>query len=538
MKKFILLLIAALVTITSDASGLDARQKKLRAGICATLEKAGFIVEGFTEGDIHFSEDSIQYRIIIDDQLISVFERLPYNETVGFTRVNVESCISSVNQNRAVKLTCYDGHCLLNTDIVCRDVTLFNQTYEAVFRELDNARRDIIAIIDSGLGGLDLTGDKSEIYGRACELYDGKEYDKALMILRYLADAGYGPASAKLGEAYRDGQGVIKDEALMAKYYGQAVENGVTECAYPLGKYYFDNKDYQKALEYLTLASANNECDRSAAYYLVGVMNEKGLGTSADSAMAIKNYRKSAEYSDALDCPAREALRRLGVTVEQPAQFVDLSKALLAGLSPEQMYEKGNEYEHGLNNRTVSLPKAYGYYKAAADQNYVKALIKMGEICISEYYPFHDKARSDKYYSKAYKELRKSGIDSGESNYQLGMMFKNGLGVEKNPETAIEYFRTAAEKGYPAANYEMGLFYKDELEYVEAFNCFKKAAEQGIPAAMLEVAKAYATGMGAPRNRDEAVAWYTRCSETNSAYSEEATDALAKYRDSEDNKEK
>ena len=126
---------------------------------------------------------------------------------------------------------------------------------------------------------------------------------------------------------------------------------------------------------------------------------------------------------------------------------------------------------------------------------------------------------------------------SGDACYQLGMMYKDGLSVEKNPELVVSYFKMASSKGNPEALYELGLIYQNELERVEAFNCFMKAAEKGLPAAMLEVAKAYETGLGTSRNREQAINWYTKCENTNTSYSKVALDALKKMGRIDDEKE-
>lgn len=45
----------------------------------------------------------------------------------------------------------------------------------------------------------------------------------------------------------------------------------------------------------------------------------------------------------------------------------------------------------------------------------------------------------------------------------LGVLFRDGLGVEKDPASAITWFRISAEKGYAYAMFNLGLAYRDGI---------------------------------------------------------------------------
>lgn len=542
MKKYILILASMLIAIAGWAKELNDQQMQLRMGIFKALKAAGYPTEIDKDGDLFFTKDKIRYWVNVNENwnepyIVTLYTVFPYDSSKDFSKENLEACVSMVNQNKTVKLFCDDISYTLRTDILCKDSELFKSSYETILKEMKKSMDYINETITSGLGGLDLTGNKDVINDKALQLYDQEEYYKAFKMFKYLADAGYAPAYSMLGMAYENGDGVSKNVDLMIEYYDKAIESGEAWCAYNLGCYYYNNKKYSKALDYFIQSSASNNTYRSESYYMIGKMNEEGNGVAKSITQAIKNYRKSVEYSSELRCDGRMALIRLGEQVDDPKDFVDISKALLNGLSSDDMYNKGYEYENGLNNRSVSLPKAYGYYKAAAEKNNAKANVKMGEIYISNLYPFNDKVKSDKYYAKAFKTLKQQEAYSGDACYQLGLMYKDGLSVDRNPELAVSYFNDAAKKGNEDANYELGLIYQNELEHVEAFNCFMKAADKGNAKAMFEVAKAYETGMGTGRNREQAISWYTKCSETDSRIANEASAALKRLGKVDDEKE-
>ena len=42
----------------------------------------------------------------------------------------------------------------------------------------------------------------------------------------------------------------------------------------------------------------------------------------------------------------------------------------------------------------------------------------------------------------------------------VGYMYDNGLGVKHSPELANQWYRKASEKGFPAADFNLGLSYE------------------------------------------------------------------------------
>lgn len=541
--KYLFILIACAISAYSyGAKTLDTDQQTIRLEIFKDLKAKGYNPDIDSEGDVAFTKDGTQFYVIVNENwthpfLYTVYAVGKYNNDRGVTKRNLEAAVSLINQNKGTKIYCYDNNYAIKSEVICENVASFGSIIETLLKQHDAALKDINELAASGLLGMDLTGNKDAIYDNAIINYSSGDYFKAFKILSYLADEDYHEAYGLLGSLYEEGLGVAKNESQMMKYYDKAIDAGELWAAYRLGDYFYSKRNYDKAFEMFTQCSGNENSYRSDAYYMVGMMAENGQGTKANINEAIKNYRQSVKYSKKLDCDARVALIRLKEQVENPADFIDLPKSLLVGLTPEELYIKGNEYENGLNNRDVSLSKAFGYYKAAYDKNYPKAFAKMGEIYISDFYPFKDKAKSDKYYEKAFKILKQSESSDPAACYQLGKMYAEGRGVTPDMALSVEYFRKASGMGSAEADYELGKYYLNEKEYVEAFRYFNKAAENNIPEAMLEVAKAYETGMGVNRNRELATMWYRKCSNTFSKSAKEATAALKRLGKVDDEKE-
>ncbi len=115
-------------------------------------------------------------------------------------------------------------------------------------------------------------------------------------------------------------------------------------------------------------------------------------------------------------------------------------------------------------------------------------------------------------------EMRKAA-EQGDAVAQcnLGFCYAEGLGVAKDEEEALQWFRMAAEQGDGVAQNNLGFCYangqgvpKDEEE---ALQWFRMAADQGLASAQNNLGFCYANGQGVPEDDEEAVKWYRKAAE-------------------------
>ena len=89
--------------------------------------------------------------------------------------------------------------------------------------------------------------------------YAEGDFERAMSILRPLADDGEAAAQFYVGEMYRFGRGVKKDEARSATWYKKAATNGSSDAQYALGMMYANgiglDVDYVEAYRWLSLAN-------------------------------------------------------------------------------------------------------------------------------------------------------------------------------------------------------------------------------------------------------------------------------------------
>lgn len=531
MKKT-LSIITILLCIANGlfAQEFNKEQLELRLELVKFLSNEGFEPEIDSDGDIYFKRNDIKHFLIINKSwanpfLVTFYTSFQYSDDGYYTKDNIAKCINAVAQHKSIKLHCWDNNYSFEFEVFCKNAEVIKETLYAMFNEFDATRSELRTILETGIAGIDIVNNKDAVFEKACDYYMENNYEKSLPLFRYLANNGYEKAYRYMGLAYHYGEGVSKDEDTMKKYYDKAIECGDYFCAYAIGLYYYSNGNYTDAMEYMVKCGANENSRRYSALHVIGRMYEYGEGTEKNMEQAIKFYRKSVQYSKELDCKARYALIRLGETIESKDEFVDATKSMLAGLTPKEMFEKGEECENGIG-QYVSLTKAYAFYKASADKGYIDAISKMGDIYISEFYPFNDKAKSDKYFAKAIRGYKKDADSNDKSSYKLGIMYQNGYGTEKDLEQAKFYYKKSALLGNINSAWRIGIIYKDEMEYTEAFKFFLKAAEGGQGMAMYELANLFENGLGTRYDREKAIEWYRKCAASQYSASDDAKEAL------------
>lgn len=515
MKRKIVMLILMMVSVLAvNADELNTEQLKLRLDIFKYLKENNYNPEIDSDGDVKFSYNDETYYVLIDARwidpfIVSIMRDCSYSDDCD--REAVINCLSLVGDNKSVKIVPYDKqHFTFRTEVFCKDATVIKHTINRILREMQRAENLLQTLVDSDMASIDLSNPDS-IFSKAHSLYLKDEDKKAFRLFNMLDNMNYGKAYSYLASCYKYGYGTDKDPDKMIEYYKKSYEKmGDMSSAYQLASYYLQGENYTMAYDYFQKCANIDGEYKYLGLYNLGNMEEKGYGRNSDLDKAKSYYRKSLKYSRSKTCDARKALMRLNETIEVKTDFVDATKTMLANMTPEEMYQKGREYEYGLNKRFVSLPKAYAYYKAAADNGYTNAFLKMGEIFIDEYYPFNDKATSDKWYQKAYKIFKKQEDKDGNACYQIGLMYENGYGVAKDVNKAKECYLQGANLKDSKAAWKYGLCLKEENEYTDAAKYFEQAAEDGNGDAMYELAYLYEVGYGVYQSRSNAVYWYKK----------------------------
>lgn len=127
---------------------------------------------------------------------------------------------------------------------------------------------------------------------------------------------------------------------------------------------------------------------------------------------------------------------------------------------------------------------------------------------------------------KEWRPLAENG--NAHAQFNLGLMYVDGLGVPQDYVEAARLFHMAAIQGDVNAQLNLGVLYDKgqgvPQDYSEAVNWYRRAAEQGDVYAQLVLGRMYALGRGVPQGYVEAHMWW------NLSASQGNTDAQ-KFRD-------
>jgi len=181
--------------------------------------------------------------------------------------------------------------------------------------------------------------------------------------------------------------------------------------------------------------------------------------------------------------------------------FREKLKEANAGNSNAQ-YDIGAMYQNG-RGVAANRDKAIEWYRKAAAQNDPKAISRLNLIKSNE--------------QRFNKTLASAGKGEVESQYDLGNMYIEGVGVDADLTKAAAWYEKAASQGYEKAQYKLGLIYYEEGSTKKnlplAFKLFREAAEKGYPAAQFYLGKMYASGQGVKRDYEKALAWLRKAAD-------------------------
>jgi hypothetical protein len=135
-------------------------------------------------------------------------------------------------------------------------------------------------------------------------------------------------------------------------------------------------------------------------------------------------------------------------------------------------------------------------------------------------------------FAESFRLLRiKASQGDRDAEFQVGVMLRDGQGVERDYEAAARWFRRAAMQQHPRAQFNLGLMLQQgqgvKKDISEALGLFRRAAHQNHPEAQFHLGDMLENGRGVARDRGEALRWYTLASQQGFAM---ATAAWKKMR--------
>ena len=355
-----------------------------------------------------------------------------------------------------------------------------------------------------------------------------KDFEQAENLIKKAILLGYIEGYEILGNfyMYEPVSFNLKDTTKGVEYYMKGAEYDEPNCLSAIAMCYFYGnavkKDVPNAIKWFTRAA--NAGDRYA-YFRLGYIYYYGNEVESNEALAWKYFKKGEKMMDSgcsymLGIICLDGYAQEGQEKKNAVHYFEESANLGGNYGEESMiklfdiYTKGELVEK--NER-----KALEWLKKAAELNNSTALLKYGVILTDMDSPYSDEFKGVKYLNQALEQ------NNFEAAYQLGFLYRKGIGVNENKEKAKEMFFLAAEKAehaqahcdYAKMHCHILLHEWDEplveasAEQVEkdhnlAQNYFEKAAELNLDEAL---ARMYEMNMNKYANSgytDETLASY------------------------------
>ena len=289
-----------------------------------------------------------------------------------------------------------------------------------------------------------------------------------------------------------------------------------------------------KCVEYIREKAGRGDAE---AQYQLGAMYYNGNGITKDKSEALRWYRKAAEQGHVLAGVAVGGAPN-PCTGPTSIECVEYTREKAERGDAEAQTRLGDMYRDLFGFEVVEKDsgKAVLWYRAAANQEYVKAQNKLGGMYRYGLGVEKDAGEAARWYRLA--------VEQGdvEAQYQLGLMYFQGKGVAKDFREAVRLFRAATEntenmKNYSLlsssywinlAQYQLGLMYYNgegvAKDFREALRLFRAAAEQGNAKtqkgnqdAQNILGLMYYKGEGVEKDVHEAVRWYHLAAEQGNA---------------------
>jgi TPR repeat protein len=97
-----------------------------------------------------------------------------------------------------------------------------------------------------------------------------------------------------------------------------------------------------------------------------------------------------------------------------------------------------------------------------------------------------------------------------DSQFNVALMYENGIGVDKDAKKALEWYRKASHQGSSAAQFNLGVLYENgrgtKVDFAAANEWYRAAAVQGDPLAIGNLGMLYIRGDGVPVNKVAGIA--------------------------------
>ncbi len=214
-------------------------------------------------------------------------------------------------------------------------------------------------------------------YEEGKQAYLNRDYERALIILKPLAEEGNSQAQITLGLMYDYGHGVEKDPSESIKWYRMAAEQGVPLVQHDIGIKYFQGQGVeQNYLEATKWWEMSANAGISDSQFNLGLMHYRGIGIPKDYEKAANLFEAAAEQGHGNAQYSLAVMYAFGQSKEKNYETALnwFRKSAEQNVAQAQ-FNLGVFHENGYGV-PKDINKAKEWYQLAADQDLQEAVEK------------------------------------------------------------------------------------------------------------------------------------------------------------------
>ena len=374
---------------------------------------------------------------------------------------------------------------------------------------------------------------------------------EAFAMMYRAAEMGYPPAQYKLSRMYDDGIGTRSELSLGSYWLETSARNGYFEAEGLYGVILFNSRrDRSLAFNYLKKAFDQGYEDPDV-YWCLAQCYMNGIGTSKDEALAYPMYIKAAEEGK-VDAQVKLCETYFHGNEFLPKDYSECARwgeaAIAHGRKSVRFETAYSSSEIGEHERAKELYlELSGEGNSAAMNNYACELSDPNEK--AEWFQKSADAGSDygmwniaKFYrdgtgvekdvEKALQLFTKAAEKGCKGAIEdLAWMYRYGKEVDIDGEEAVKWYKMAVDKGHNEHLMNLAQLYLDGTIVTKdaelALHYYKQAAEKGIEKALLKLGEIYENGEGVEVNTHKAIFWYRKAAAKGN---EEAKECLKRLK--------
>ncbi|EFC44340.1 predicted protein [Naegleria gruberi] len=227
-----------------------------------------------------------------------------------------------------------------------------------------------------------------------------------------------------------------------------------------------------------------------------------GIGTSISHTKALKYFKKAAKQDNiGAQHNYGKLLERNGKPYKAFKWFV---RAAEKGNCRYSQHRLGELYLDGIGVENDDST-AFEWFQRAANQEYSEAQLALARM----YFYGQGVSRSLK---KSFEWALKAATsnENGRAQYETGLNYLKGCGVEPSTEEALKFLRKAADNEDADAQLLLSGRFHDGGFYEQAFKWYNMSAEKGNILSQYNIGVMYKKGIGVAQSYSKSAEWYEK----------------------------